>query len=116
MRFLTISGFLLVCVALAWLGVNQQETNAYLRTLVAENRKLSDTLAKQGAALEAANAAAQARAVEARPFSNRNLGGRLSLTRPSGLIPGGNRLTAQPQDTEADAGSLSSHSAEGKLL
>jgi hypothetical protein len=116
MRILTIFGFLLVCVSLAWLGLNQQETNTHLRALVAENRKLTDTLAKQGAALEAAQAAAQSRAVEARPFSNRNLGGRLSLTRPSGLSPGGNRLTAQPQDPDPNAGSLSSHSADGRLF
>ena len=116
MKTLTIFGFVLVCVTLAWLGMNQQETNSHLRALVAENRKLTEALSKTAASSQTSQAAVlpQPRPPEDQFFPNRASRRALTLTRPSGLNPGGNRLSAQPKIPGSEA--LSSHSADGKLL
>src|SRR4051812_15410038 len=97
MKTLTIFGFLLVCVALTWLGMNQQETNTHLRALVDENRKLTEAVSKatlEAQASRALPAQGQASLAAPRPVPNDDLPPpgttpRLRpMTRPSGLAPG----------------------------
>src|SRR4051812_41230870 len=121
MRPYTCIGFAVVSATLVWLTINQQRMSRELRILFVENRRLTETVNQQLAMASAPPTPPQPlRAnrndvVPGKPAAlNPGNAPEPRIFRPAGLAPNTGFQTGLAVST--DAGQLSSHSADGKLL